>query len=317
VNIGSAPLPPFFKRGPAPLALLSLYVAASVFLFVLDVRFDALLRVRQGIAFVVDPVQRLAQSPVRWGEAGLEYFRSLAELRAENDAIRRQALENAPRLLRLDALEAENARLSALLSLSRRLPVSAQAARIMAAERDPYVNRVFLDKGLQAGVQPGAPVIDESGLIGQVRRVLPFGAEASLITDRDQSVPVEILRTGQRSLVSGDGAGLLDLRYLPSNADVEVGDLLVTSGLDGVYPPGLPVARIERIERDSAEEFAEIEASPIGHVDSHRTVMVLAPMEKEMPDAAAASSPDNAATPPAPQETAPNAADNTNAKERR
>ncbi|MDD3482794.1 rod shape-determining protein MreC [Azovibrio restrictus] len=271
--------PPFFKRGPAPLALLSFYVAFSIALFVLDLRFHALDIVRQAISLGTDPLQRLAQAPMRMLTEGSDYFLTLESVQEENRALRTAQLATAPTLLRLEQLEAENERLRQLLALQSREKAAGQAARILYTARDPFARRVFLDKGQQQGLIPGQPVIDEGGIIGQITRVFPFSAEVTLVTDKNQAVPVQVQRTGQRSVTFGLGNGQVELKYIPANADVQVGDMLITSGLDGVYLPGFPVARVIHVERDSAYAFARIVAAPLAAVESHTVVMVLHPRQ--------------------------------------
>ncbi|MDR2625342.1 MAG: rod shape-determining protein MreC [Zoogloeaceae bacterium] len=267
--------PPFFRRGPAPLAVLIFYAALSVALFVLDMRFHALGLLRQGISIVTDPLQRMAQSPLRLASDGMDYFRTINALREDNRAHQAARLRAAPDLARLAQLEAENAHLRRLLALRERDRVSGQAASILYAARDPFSRRVYLDKGMQHGLRQGQPVIDDAGIIGQVTQVFPFSAEVTLLTDKDQAVPVQILRTGQRSVTFGLGNGQMELRHMPVNADVEVGDELVTSGLDGIYPSGFPVATVTQVERDSAYAFARILVVPRAAVESHGMVMAL------------------------------------------
>lgn len=267
--------PPFFRRGPAPLALLSFYVALSIALFVLDLRFQALGVVRQSLFTVADPLQRLAQSPVRWLEAGGDYFHSLDEAQAEAARLKAERLAAAPDFDRLQQLETENAELRSLLALRQRQDVRGQAASVLSVARDPFSHRVFIDKGLRHGVAAGQPVIDDRGIIGQVTEVFPFSAGVTLLTDKNQAVPVQIQRTGRRSVTFGLGNGQVELKYMPVNADVEVGDLLHTSGLDGIYPAGFQVARVIQVDRDSAYAFARIIAVPLAAVDSRNTVMVL------------------------------------------
>ncbi len=271
--------PPFFKRGPAPLALLSFYVAFSIALFVLDLRFHALDIVRQAISLGTDPLQRLAQAPMRMLTEGSDYFLTLESVQEENRSLQAAQLAAAPTLLRLEQLEAENERLRQLLALQSREKAAGQAARILYTARDPFARRVYLDKGQQQGLIPGQPVIDEGGIIGQITRVFPFSAEVTLVTDKNQAVPVQVQRTGQRSVTFGLGNGQVELKYIPANADVQVGDMLVTSGLDGVYLPGFPVAKVVHVERDSAYAFARIIAAPLAAVESHTVVMVLHPRQ--------------------------------------
>ena len=273
-GIDHAP-PPFFKRGPAPLALLTFYIALSLAIFVVDLRFQSLELLRQSVALFVDPVQRIAQTPGSLVDYADQYLEGMRSLSKENDELRHAKLTTAPDLQRLAQLEAENERLRKLLSVKEREKAKGQVAQILYTARDPFSRKVIVDKGQQANIVAGQPAIDESGVVGQVTRVFPFSSEITLITDKDQAVPVQIVRNGQRSVVFGLGNGQLELRYMPANADVEVGDLLVTSGLDGVYLPGFPVAKVINIERDSAYSFARIFCAPVAGVENFGEVMVL------------------------------------------
>ena len=275
--------PPFFKRGPAPLALLTFYIAVSLAIFVVDLRFKSLELLRQSIALVVDPVQRVAQTPGSLVDYANQYLQGLRSLQIENDELKHAKLNTAPDLQRLAQLEAENTRLRKLLEVKEREKANGQVAQIMYTARDPFSRKIIVDKGQQADITAGQPAIDEAGVVGQVTRVFPFSAEITLITDKDQVVPVQVVRTGQRSVVFGLGNGQLELRYMPANADIQVGDLLVTSGLDGIYLPGFPVAKVVNIERDSAYSFARIFCVPIAGVENFGEVMVLAP-RKALPE---------------------------------
>jgi rod shape-determining protein MreC len=292
-GIDHAP-PPFFKRGPAPLALLTLYIAISVALFVVDLRMHSLDLVRQSISLVVDPVQRVAQTPGSLVDYAANYLQGIQALEAENKALKHAQLNTAPDLQRLAQMEAENDRLRKLLTVSEREKAQGQVAQILYTARDPFSRRVIVDKGQQSGIVAGQPAIDEAGVVGQVTRVFPFSAEITLITDKDQAVPVQIVRSGQRSVVFGLGNGQLELRYMPANADVQVGDVLVTSGLDSIYLAGFPVAKVINIERDSAYSFARIFCAPIAGVENFGELMVLSP---------------RAALPPAPPEAKSRAGD--------
>jgi rod shape-determining protein MreC len=161
-------------------------------------------------------------------------------LQQENDELKHAKLTTAPDLQRLAQLEAENDRLRKLLAVTEREKANGQVSQILCTARDPFSRKVIVDKGQQSGITAGQPAIDEAGVVGQVTRVFPFSAEITLITDKDQVVPVQIVRTGQRSVVFGLGNGQLELRYMPANADIQIGDMLVTSGLDGIYLPGFP-----------------------------------------------------------------------------
>jgi len=281
-GIDHAP-PPFFKRGPAPLALLTFYLAISLALFVVDLRMQSLGLLRQTVALVVDPVQRAAQMPGSLVDHALAYLRGLQAMQEDNLRLKQAQLLTAPNLQRLEHLEAENERLRRLLAVKEREKASGQVAQIMYTTRDPFSRRVVVDKGQQAGIVAGQPAIDEAGVVGQVTRVFPFSAEITLITDKDQAVPVQIVRSGQRSVVFGLGDGQLELRYIPANADVQIGDLLVTSGLDGIFLAGFPVARVSSVKRDSAFAFARIEATPLAGVENFAELMILAPREELPP----------------------------------
>ena len=277
-GIDHAP-PPFFKRGPAPLALLTFYIAVSLAIFVVDLRFKSLDLLRQSIALVVDPVQRVAQTPGSLVDYAGQYLQGMHSLQQENDELKHAKLNTAPDLQRLAQLEAENTRLRKLLDVKEREKANGHVAQILYTARDPFSRKVIVDKGQQADISAGLPAIDEAGVVGQVTRVFPFSAEITLITDKDQVVPVQVVRTGQRSVVFGLGNGQLELRYMPANADIQVGDLLVTSGLDDIYLPGFPVAKVVNIERDSAYSFARIFCVPIAGVENFGEVMILAPRQ--------------------------------------
>lgn len=277
-GIDHAP-PPFFKRGPAPLALLTFYIAISLALFVVDLRFKSLELLRQSISLVVDPLQRVAQTPGSLVDYAGQYLQGMRALQQENEELKHAKLTQAPDLQRLAQLEAENGRLRKLLEVKEREQARGQVAQILYTARDPFARRIVVDKGQQAGIVAGQPAIDEAGIVGQVTRVFPFSAEITLITDKDQVVPVQVARSGQRSVVYGLGNGYLELRFMPANADVQVDDILVTSGLDGVFLAGFPVARVVAVERDSAYSFARIVCVPLAGVENFGEVMVLAPRQ--------------------------------------
>ena len=268
--------PPFFKRGPAPLARLSFYAALSLALLFIDARFQTLELLRKGVSLVTHPLQQAAHAPIELIDNTGRYFSSIARFQEENARLKRAQLDSATTLLRTRQLESENARLRKLLDIRERQHVDGLVAQILYAARDPFSRRIVVDKGQQHTINAGQPVIDELGVVGQVTRVFPFVSEITLITDKDQSVPVQIVRNGLRSVVFGLGNGQLELRFMPANADVQNGDLLVTSGLDGVFLPGLPVARVTHIERDTSYSFARIFCEPLAGVENYSEVMVLA-----------------------------------------
>ncbi len=267
--------PPFFKRGPAPLAMLSFYAAISMAMIFVDARFHTLELLRQGISLFTHPFQQIAQAPVDFFQNGSHYFSSINRFQEENNRLKHAQIGQAAALLRMEQLESENERLRKLLDVRERRQAKGQVAQIVYTARDPFSRRIVVDKGQQNTIVAGQPVIDEEGVVGQVTRVFPFVSEITLITDKDQSIPVQIVRNGLRSVVFGLGDGQLELRFMPANADVQNDDLLVTSGLDGVFLAGLPVAKVVRVERDTSYSFARIYCEPLAGVENYNEVMIL------------------------------------------
>ncbi|MCM8596051.1 rod shape-determining protein MreC [Accumulibacter sp.] len=259
------------------MALLSFYVTLSLALLIADARFQTLEILRQALSLFAQPAQELAHLPGQLIDKASGYFVTITSLQEENAQLKRARIENVATLLRTQQLEVENERLRRLLAVRERQQASGQLAQILYSARDPFTRRIVVDKGLQNRVVIGQPVIDDAGIVGQVTRVFPFVAEVTLITDKEQAVPVQILRTGLRSVVFGLGNGQLELRFLPANVDVQNGDVLVTSGLDGVFVPGFPVARVVHIERDTSYSFARIFCTPMAGVENFSEVMILDP----------------------------------------
>lgn len=273
-SMGHTP-PPFFKRGPAPLAQLVFFVALALLLLVADLRFKTLEPARLMLAAVLWPLQQAVMLPVAGANDAGSYFANLSRLQKENTALRERQLAQANLLLRQAYLENENRRLRDLLTMQEQLDVPSQAADILFAARDPFTRRVVIDRGTTHGVEMGLPVIDDLGVIGQITRVFPLASEVTLLTDQDQAIPIKVARNGLRAVLAGAGSGAMELKFLPANAEVEPGDTLLTSGLDGIYPPGLPVARVISIDRDNSYSFARIECQPLAGVERHDQVLVL------------------------------------------
>jgi len=275
-----------FKQGPSALSRLLLYSALALFLMVADARFQLTGLLRQAVAAVLYPVQWVMLQPVQFVAQGSGYFQSLQTAQQDADAARKQLALMSQRSMQTEQLMQENARLRQLLDLRTRLETPAQAAQVLYDTADPYTRRVVVDQGQMAGVELGAPVLDEKGVLGQVTRVHPFVSEVTLLIDRDQAIPVLNLRTGVRGVAYGDPvaghAGGMELRFMPSNADIQEGDLLTTSGVDGVYPPGLPVANVVRVERRADSAFARIYCVPVAEVQGARHVMLLKPMAEPL-----------------------------------
>jgi len=268
--------PPFFKRGPAPLVRLFFFASLSLALLVLDARFRYAEGLRSTLALAAYPLQRAATAPIDFFSAVGSYFSTQAQLVEDNAALRARALALAQDAQRYEAAEAELAHLRRLIGAAEKLPVKSMPAEVLYASRDPYSHKMFVNAGDQQGVSPGAPVADELGLVGQVTRVHPLVSEVTLITDQDQAIPVQVVRSGLRAIAFGSGAsGTLELRFMASDAEIQTGDHLVTSGIDGTYPAGLPVATVMRIERDAELSFTRVVCKPTAGVDRGRYVLVL------------------------------------------
>jgi len=268
--------PPFFKTGPTPLARLLIFSCLAFALLVADARFKYLETLRQIAAVILYPLQRIASAPASIvGRVG-EFFVTQSALREENTQLRRENLDKSVLAQKAQSVEAENANLRKLLGARERSQMPSTIADVLYAARDPFSRRIVIDKGAQQDVKSGQPVIDGAGVVGQVTRVYPMLAEVTLITDKDHLVPVLNVRNGLRTVLAGTGAdGTLELRFAPLSADVQKGDQLVTSGIDGVYPPGLPVAEVTTVDRNSAAMFAKITCKPLGGVANHTRVFVL------------------------------------------
>jgi rod shape-determining protein MreC len=283
--------PPFFSRGPAPLVRLAFFISLALLLMVLDARFRYAESIRQAVAFLAYPLQWIALAPAALISTSSDFFTTQVALKRENDALKSRQVQDANRLLTLEALQAENAQLRRLLEARERLPRASTLAEILYTGRDPFSRKLIVDKGSRQGIEEGRAVIDDVGVIGQVTRVYPLLAEVTLITDKEQRTPVEVVRNGLRAIVYGGGAaGTLDLSYMAANADIRADDLLVTSGIDGTYPPGLPVAKVSRIERDAAYAFAKITCIPTSGIEQNRQVLVLSQELRVPPPPAQAES---------------------------
>ena len=279
-------LPPFFNQGPSVLSKLMFFGALSLFLMVADARFNLTQPIRAAIATALYPAQWLALQPVHALEEGSAYFASLSQAQFDSEEARKKLALQSLRAGQVEQLTQENQRLRKLLALREQLAIPLLAAEVLYDAADPYSRKVIIDKGMTQGVDLGSPVLDEAGVLGQVTRVHPLVSEVTLVVDRDLAIPVLNVRTGARSVAYGDpsiGGSGMELRFMGSNADVQEGDLLTTSGVDGVYPPGLPVATISRIERRAESAFAKIHCVPQALVNGVRHVIVVKPQVTMLP----------------------------------
>ena len=280
-------IPSFVRGGPSALSQVVLYSALALFLMVADARFKVTNPFRQAVAVVMYPVQWLMLQPVAIVQGASGYVQSLQNAQEEAATAREKLTLLSQRANQAELLLQENERLRQLLDLRARLTTPSQAAQILYDTADPYRHRVVVDQGRMQGVEVGSPVLDAAGIVGQVTRVQPYLSEVTLLIDRDQAIPVLNVRTGARGVAYGDPVvshgGGMELRFVSANADVQEGDLLTTSGMDGVYPSGLPVARVLHVERRADSAFARIYCQPVAQIEGARHVMLLKPVATQLP----------------------------------
>ena len=273
-------LPPFFNQGPSVVSKLVFFGALSLFLMVADARFNMTQPIRAAIATALYPVQWLALQPVHAVRGSSDYFTSLNQAQSESVQARERLALQSLRAGQVEQLAQENNRLRQLLALREQLALPVVAAEVLYDAADPYSRKLIIDRGQAHQVDLGSPVLDETGVLGQVTRVHPLVSEVTLVIDRDLAIPVLNVRTGARSLAYGDaspGGSGMELRFMGSNVDVQEGDLLTTSGVDGVYPPGLPVARVSRVEHRAESTFSKIYCVPQALTTGARHVIVVKP----------------------------------------
>lgn len=242
----------------------------------LDHRANYLETVRGGLSVVLYPLQFMVDAPMRASSWAGDTLTSRSELLQELEDLRARQLIYKAELQKLIAVETENHRLRELLQSSQRVAQKVLIAEILAADLDPFSRQVVLNKGSGHGVFRGQPILDSDGAMGQVIHVGPISSTAMLLTDANSAIPVQVLRNGLRSIAVGSAdQNSLDLPYLANNADVEIGDLLVTSGLGGRFPSGYPVGRVTAVEKDMRQSYAKVVASPTARVDRVREVLLI------------------------------------------
>jgi len=276
--------PPFFRVGFAPLTKLIFFSALSLLLVFGDKQMQFTKPLRAGLSTLVLPVQWLVLQPGEALSALGKYFQNLDQALHNLKSAELKVLQQSVRSQQVEQLQIENQNLRQLMALQASVPVTSQAAEVLFDVPDPYNQRIVIDRGQLKNVALGSPVIDAGGVVGQVTRVYPLTSEVTLLTDKDQSIPVLNSRTGARNITNGDvlaGLPVIELKFVPASADVKEGDLLTTSGIDGVYPAGLQVARISHIERRVDISFARIHATPLAELKG-RHVLVLQPTSANM-----------------------------------
>jgi rod shape-determining protein MreC len=273
--------PPFFKQGPTSFSKLLLLCALALFLMVADKRFEFGKIVRASLATALNPVVTMVLKPVAILQDSFKYLDTLNSVKLAEEEAHKKLLLLSQRANQVETLALENSRLRQLLSLKETLSTPAQAAEVLYDAADPYSRKIIVNRGSMHAVQLGSPVIDELGVLGQVVRVFPLTSEVAMIIDREQTTPVLNTRTGVRSVAYGNPSAsgdILELRFISGNADVLAGDVLTTSGVDGVYPAGLLVAKIEKVERRADSGFAKIICTPKANVLGAKHVMILNPL---------------------------------------
>ena len=268
--------PAFFKQGPRPLSRFLLYATLSLVLMLVDLHWQLLQPVRRVVSVLLYPLERLAASPLEAGRRVGDFFVTQSSLQHENRQLLDDKLLASAQLLRMQAVQLENAQLKRLLSTPAAVHGQGILTEALYSDRDPFAAKLVLDRGQSAGVTLGQVVIDPQGVVGQITRVQPLTAEVTLISHKNQPVPVQVARNGLRAVVFGLGReNPLEVRFMPLNNDVRADDLLVTSGIDGTYPVGLPVAKVTRVDRNTGSAFAQIACEPVADLDRHRFFLIL------------------------------------------
>ena len=270
--------PSFFHRGPSPLARLTFFAIAAIALMIADHRFRALEALRLTLSVVAHPLQVAASVPAQSLGRIADYFSEQDRLLRENQELRAKVLEQAAAAQEARLLRAEQKQVVALADARDRYGEGGTVAEVIYTARNPFTRKVVIDRGLSHGVKAGQPVIDGSGVVGQLTNVGAFTSEVTLVTEKDQSVPVMLERNGLRAIAVGSGKdGSIDVPFMPVSADIQPGDTFVTSGIDATYPPGLIVATVTHVDKNPSFVFARIVAKPAAGVENHRYVLVLPP----------------------------------------
>lgn len=304
---------PLLLAGPSLGLRLAILSFAAIALMVADHRLGYMGVVRDGLSVATYPFHWAVDAPASAWASLSDTLRTRSTLRADNERLEVENRELRLRLMRFEALEQENRRLREARAGSARVAERYLVAEILQVDLDPYRQRVLIDKGTRDGVFAGQAALDSEGVFGQVTRVGPVSAEIIMISDPAHAIPVQINRTGVRTIAVGLGqTGKLMLPYLPRNADIAEGDLVVSSGLGGVFPPGYPVARVAEVVRDPAEPLLSVGVTPLAHLDRDPEVLlvwfdnrIVEPEPEAVPgapDGPPAAEPANAqAAPPTPE----------------
>lgn len=288
--------PAFFVRGVKPFSRMVFFCALSIVFMAVDSRLNYLSQLRQAFIAALHPLEVLANAPSEWYRDINKYFSAHNQLVQENYALKQQAFEHAVKLQRLSTIQSENEHLRSLLNGNIPIQPNAVLGEISHMGRDPFTRVVVVNRGSNHKIKAGQAVVDSKGVIGQVTRVYPFTSEVTLITDKELSIPVQIERNQLRAIAFGGSDNTIDIPYLPTNVDIKVGDKLVTSGLDGIYPAGLAVAIVTKIEQNPESPFAKIISTPVAGISNHLQLLLLElpePKEADIPKSVANKAIDN------------------------
>lgn len=275
-NISHQSEPAFFARGHSPIAKLVFFSALSLALIATDSQLKYLNRVRHILETYLHPLEMMANTPITLYRQVDSYFTTHHHLLGENQSLKNQLLKRSADLQGLKLLESENAHLRQLIDMKAALPQQSVMGEILYVSRDRFSKKVIINRGAAHQVTQGSAVVDGGGMVGQVTRVFPHTSVVTLVTDQSLEVPVQVERNGLRAIAFGHGQNnIIEIPFLPTNVDIKKGDVLVTSGIDGIYPLGVAVAVVSNIELVAGSPFAKIICTPTGGVESHGQVLVV------------------------------------------
>jgi len=267
--------PTFFVLGASPFTRMIFFCALSITIMAADSRLNYLSQFRQAFNAGLHPLERAANIPSNLIRDAKKYFSVHNQLVQENYMLKQQAFERKVKLQKLNTLQVENEHLRSLLGGDIPIHPRAILGDISHTGKDPFRNVVIVNRGTHHNIKAGQAVVDSKGVLGQVTRVYAFSSEVTLITDKSLSIPVQVERNQLRAIAFGQSGNTLDIPYLPTNVDIQIGDKLVTSGIDGIYPSGLAVATVSKIEQDPASPFAKIISIPVAQVSHHLQLLIL------------------------------------------
>jgi len=275
---GRRPIKPLFSHGPLPGYRMVFCVFLASALMFADTRFTRMESVRAQLSILVAPIQWVVSVPsdvLNWASLALSDQRALVE---ENRRLREQILTLSHRVQRMASLTAENVRLRELLSATRQREMPYITAELLSLDPDPFTHQMVIDRGRRDGAYVGQPVLDASGLIGQITTTSAYSSRVLSLADASHALPVQVNRNGLRFIAQGAGSyEALTVKHVPDTADIREGDLLTTSGLGGRFPPGYPVARVSAVVHDPGQPFARVTAAPVAQLQRSRHFLLLFP----------------------------------------